>query len=142
MNTDHLHPMIVHFPIALVLVAFLADTFSLIIKKEPCLSKLGLYLQILGTLGAAAAVLTGTFFTEEVSGPASALKESHEIFANITMYVLIAASLFRLFLVFKSKEQSNLKWINYGMLLIAVITVSITGFKGGSIVYDVWLFGN
>jgi hypothetical protein len=27
-------------------------------------------------------------------------------------------------------------------LLIAVITVSITGFKGGSIVYDFWLFGN
>jgi uncharacterized membrane protein len=142
MNTDHIHPMIVHFPIALVLVAFLADTFSLVIKKEQCLPKMGLYLQLLGTLGAIAAVLSGTFFADDVSGPAAQLKESHELFAYTTMYILIAASLFRLFLVFKGKESSNLKWISYGLLLVAVITVSITGFKGGSIVFDIWLFGN
>jgi uncharacterized membrane protein len=139
MNTDHFHPMVVHFPIALILMAFVADTFSLVIKKEPCLSKLGFYLQILGTLGAIAAVLTGEFFTKEVTGQGAELKESHELFAYITMYVLIAASLFRLFLVYSKRELSNLKWINYGLLLIAVITISISGFKGGSIVYDVWL---
>jgi uncharacterized membrane protein len=142
MNTDHFHPMLVHFPIALVMVAFLADTLNLVTKKEPCLSKLGFYLQILGTLGAVAAVLSGTFFTEEASGPAYELRESHELFANITMYALITATALRIFVVVKKKELSGLKWISYGLLTIAAITVTITGFKGGSIVYDIWLFGN
>jgi uncharacterized membrane protein len=142
MNIEHFHPMTVHFPIALVLVAFLADTFSLLFKKEPCISRFGFYLQILGTLGAIAAVLTGEFFTEEVNDPSANLRESHELYAYITLYVLIAASLFRFFLAYKKKEESKLKWINYILLFIAAITIGITGFKGGSIVYDIWLSGN
>ncbi len=51
MNTQILHPMIVHFPIALILAGFLADTLSLFIKKEPCLSKVGFYLMLVRYLG-------------------------------------------------------------------------------------------
>jgi uncharacterized membrane protein len=142
MNTDHIHPMIVHFPIALVLVAFLTDTLSLVIKKEECLPKLGLYLQILGTLGAIAAVLSGSLFADDISGPAAELKERHEFFAYSTMYLLITATLFRLFLVFRRRENSTLKWVSFGLLLIAVISLGITGYTGGSIVYDIWLVGN
>ena len=142
MNTQILHPMIVHFPIALVVVGFLADTISIFIKKELCLSKVGFYLMVLGTLGAIAAVITGSFFTQKVEGAALPLKETHELFANITMYILIAASAIRVFLVAKKKENNSLKWVVYFLFLCAVITITITGYKGGSIVYDVWLFGN
>jgi uncharacterized membrane protein len=141
MNADHFHPISVHFPIALILVAFVADTINLISKKESCLPKMGYYLQILGTFGAIIAVLTGEFFTEEITGPGAGLRESHELFAYITMYVLIVTSLVRIFLMHGKKEQSKLKWLNYGLLIIAVITIGITGFKGGSIVYDIWLSG-
>lgn len=32
-ETSHLHPMLVHFPIALVAIGFLADLASIFIKK-------------------------------------------------------------------------------------------------------------
>jgi uncharacterized membrane protein len=134
--------MIVHFPIALVLVGFLADTLSIFVKKEQCLSKIGFYLMVLGTLGAIAAVITGEYFTNKVEGDALPLKEIHELFGKITMVILIVASVLRIFLVVKKKENTSLKWIVYMLFLCAVISIAITGYKGGSIVYDVWLSAN
>jgi uncharacterized membrane protein len=64
-TTTHLHPMLVHFPIALITVGFLADVVFLFYKKEICLSKTGFYLMIVGTLAAAAAYLSGQLFTNE-----------------------------------------------------------------------------
>ena len=39
--------MIVHFPIALIIVGFFAEVVSLFFKSEKCLSKTGFYLMIL-----------------------------------------------------------------------------------------------
>ena len=33
-STSHLHPMLIHFPIALVAIGFLAECISLIVKKN------------------------------------------------------------------------------------------------------------
>ena len=105
-NTAHLHPLIVHFPIALLIAGFVADTVYLLYKKEVCLSKVGFYLMLAGTLGAVAAVLSGNFFTEDMTGSVEVIRERHETFANITMYVMIVASLLRIFLVQKGKAES------------------------------------
>jgi len=136
-SSSHFHPLMVHFPVALIITGFFFDVISLFFnKKEPCLSKAGFYLMILGTLGAVAAYLTGEFFTSEMSGAAGELKERHEIFAKITMFVMIAASLLRIYLVWKKKEEGALKWLVFGMYFIAAITVGIAGFLGGSLVYN------
>jgi len=63
-STDHLHPMIVHFPIALITVGFIAEVVSLFFKSEKCLSKTGFYLMILGSLAAIAGWASGQLFTE------------------------------------------------------------------------------
>jgi uncharacterized membrane protein len=136
-NPDHLHPLIVHFPVALIITGFFLDVISLFFnKKEPCLSKAGFYLMILGTLAAVAGYLTGEFFTSEMSGAAGELKERHEVFAKITMFVMIAASLLRIYLVWKKKETGSLKWLVFALFFIATATVGYTGFLGGSLVYD------
>lgn len=44
---SHLHPMLVHFPIALVAVGFLLELIYLLNKKEICLTKAGYYLLVL-----------------------------------------------------------------------------------------------
>ncbi len=135
-STSHLHPMLVHFPIALIVVGFVADVASLFFKKDACLSKAGFYLLLAGTLSAVLALLTGALFTSEMSGTAGDVKETHELFAWITVIASVIASLFRIFLVVKKSEQSDLKWIGFALYCLTAISVSITGFFGGSLVYN------
>jgi len=119
------------------MIGFLADVLSLFFnKKEPCLSKAGFYLMILGTLAAVAGYLTGEFFTADLTGAAGELKERHEVFAKITMYVMIAACLIRIYLVWRKKINSGLKWLVFFLYLIATCTVGYTGLLGGTIVYN------
>lgn len=135
-SVSHLHPMLVHFPIALVFFGFIADLASLYFKKEACLSKLGFYLLIVGTLSALAALLTGVFFTSEMTGSAGEIQETHELFAWITVGLLIATSILRIFLMIKDKERTNFKWVAFVLYGLAAISVSVTGFYGGTLVYN------
>jgi uncharacterized membrane protein len=136
MSASHLHPMLVHFPIALVVFGFLGDIASLIFKKETCLSKIGFYLLIVGTLTAICAWLSGFLFTSEMSGSAGEIKETHELFALITIVVLIVTSVIRIVLKTKNKEDSKVKWLVLVLYGLAAISVGITGFYGGTLVYN------
>jgi uncharacterized membrane protein len=136
-NTAHLHPMIVHFPVALITVGFLAEVVSLFFKSEKCLSKTGFYLLILGTLSAIAAWSTGQLFTSEpTQGEIVGIFEKHETGALITMLLMILGSAFRIYLVIKKKEETTLKWIAFGLYCLAFAAVTFTGLMGGTMVYD------
>ena len=135
-SLSHLHPMIVHFPIAIIVFGFIADLASLIFKKEVCLSKTGFYLLIVGALSAIVALLTGIFFTSELAGSAGEIMETHEHFAWITLSLVILTSILRIYLLVKKKENSNLKWIAFVLYGLAAISVSVTGFFGGTLVYN------
>ncbi len=134
--TNHLHPMLVHFPIALIAVGFLFDLASVFYKKEACLSKTGFYLLILGTLAAITALFTGALFTAEMSGAAGAVKYTHELFAWITVSNLVILSALRILLKVQNKENTNLKWIAFALYGLAAFSVSITGYYGGTLVYN------
>jgi uncharacterized membrane protein len=137
LNTANFHPIVVHFPIALILVGFLAEVLSLFFKSEKCLSRTGFYLLILGAVSAIVAWSTGQLFTTEpTQGAVTAVFEKHETAALITMLLVIICSLFRIYLVIKKKEDSGLKWIAFGVYFLAFAAVSITGFLGGTMVYD------
>jgi len=133
-STSHFHPMLVHFPIALVTIGFLADLVSLFIKKELCFPKISFYLLIIGTLASIATVLSGVLFTSEMSGAAGEAKETHVIMAFITLALLIITSVFRILLQFKP-DKATIKWLAFVLYALAAICVSITGFFGGNLVY-------
>lgn len=135
-SLTHVHPMLVHFPIALVVFGFVLDFVSLILKKEVCLSKAGFYLLLGGTLSALLAVLAGAFLTSEMSGSAGEIKETHEMFAWITLAILTLTSVIRIYILVKNKENTNLKWLAFFLYALAVISVSLTGFYGGTLVYN------
>lgn len=135
-DLNHLHPMVVHFPIALIVVGFLFELFYLFYKKEDCFSKTGLYLMVLGTLGVIAAYLTGEFFTNDLTGKAGEVEETHEVFALITMLTMIIATFFRVYLILKKKETNNLKWIYFFLYALGTLMVCVTGFFGGSLVFN------
>lgn len=133
--TTEFHPMLVHFPIAILLAGLLADLASLIFKKEACLSRAGFYLLITGTLFAIPTVLTGVLFTAALTGEAGDLKETHETFALATLGLAIVTSIFRIYIVSSRKEGTGLKWIALTLYLLTAACVSVTGFLGGTLVY-------
>jgi uncharacterized membrane protein len=136
-NTAHLHPMIVHFPIAIITVGFFADVVYLFFKNEKCLSKTGFYLMVIGALAAAAAWSTGQLFTNEpVQGAILDVFEKHETGALVTMIIMIVGAILRIYLVLKKKDETNLKWLVFGLYLLAFGAVTFTGFMGGTMVYN------
>lgn len=135
-SLDHLHPMLVHFPIALVIFGFFADLLFLKFKNEIWLSKTGSFLLILGTIASVITLLSGAFFTSEMSGAAGEIKEKHELLAWATVICLVATSAFRLFLIVRKKESGSLRLVAFALYGMAVIFVSLTGFYGGTLVYN------
>jgi len=136
-TTGHIHPMIVHFPVALIIVGFIAEVVSLFFKSEKCLSKTGFYLMILGTFAAIAAWLTGQLFTDHpYESGIIGIFEIHKTAALITMIVMIICSLFRIWLVVQKKEETRLKWIAFSLYFLGFAAVSYTGFIGGTMVYN------
>ena len=142
MSLLHLHPMLVHFPIALALVAFLLDVAGYRFKQD-WLSKASVTLTVLATLGALAAILSGFFFTKPVAGLGAVLKEEHITYAVISTVLLIVASIIGVSNLCTKKvsvPNHKLKYLYTFLMLLVAIGISLTGMKGGSIVYDVWLF--
>jgi uncharacterized membrane protein len=136
-NTAHFHPMIVHFPVALILVGFLADAAFLFFKKEICLSKTGLYLMVLGTLGAGAAYLTGNLFTiEPTEGAIVEVFERHETLALITLLIMAVGTAIRIGLLVLKVEKPAYRWLVFGLYFLGAAFVGATGFFGGSMVMD------
>ena len=136
-NTAHLHPMIVHFPIALITIGFVAEVFSLFFRSEKCLSRTGFYLMVLGTLAAIAAWSTGQLFTNEpTQGEIVGVFAKHETGALITMILMIIGTVFRIWLVLKKQEESQLKWLAFGFYLLGFAAVTFTGYMGGTMVYN------
>jgi uncharacterized membrane protein len=137
MNTDIFHPVVVHFPIALIIVGFFIEVISLFFRSEKCLSKAGFYLMIFGTLGAIVGWATGQFFTDgPTQGEILKIYNSHKTAALVTMIIMITGTTFRTWLVLKKKEETDLKWIAFACYLLACVSVSYTGLLGGKMVYE------
>lgn len=147
MDTSTFHPMMVHFPIALLLVGFLFATLALFCKKcnsvsdcngtkPSCILKVGYWLLALGALSAAASVTTGALFTTEMEGIMGQLRDTHQALAFTTMIVsLIAAAIYTYF-IYKAPKVVQVHYIGYALYVVAAVMVGITGHYGGMMVYS------
>ncbi len=135
-TTSHLHPMLVHFPIALIAIGFLAELTFLFFKKEICLTKMGYYLLIVGTLAACVTWLSGSFFTADMAGAAEQVKETHALIATITVLLSVLTSILRTYMLFEKNENTTLKIVSFIFYALAALSVSATGFFGGTLVYN------
>jgi uncharacterized membrane protein len=133
---QHLHPMIVHFPIALLIIGLLADTIGLLTKKE-FFSKAGFYLLVIGTISVIASFITGNIAGDGVTeaGPLKQALETHEDSAELTIWLMSAAALIRIIFVALKKYSGILQWISFALFLIGVISIARTGYYGGDLVY-------
>lgn len=135
-NSTHFHPMMVHFPIAIIIIGFLFDLLALFLKNESWLPKAGFWLEIIGMTSALFAFGTGYFFTSPMEGEAGLMRDRHQLFATITLVSIIVATLCRIVISYFKKDESNLKYLALGLFFIAFLFVSVTGYLGGKLVMD------
>lgn len=135
-DTSHLHPMIVHFPIALLIVGFLAEVVGLILKKE-FFTKAAFYLLILGTLGVVSAYISGDIAGDGITetGQLKNALEAHEHAAQLTLWLMVGAAVVRIALVWMKKFKGILKYVAFVLFLVGVLSVARTGYYGGELVY-------
>ena len=136
LDSSHFHPMLVHFPIAIIAVGFLFDLCALLFKNETWLNKAGYWLEIIGMAGAIFAFGSGYFFTSPMEGEAGIMRERHEFFATVTLISIIIATLFRIVIAYLNKETTNMKYLSLGLFFLSFVFVSITGYLGGTLVID------
>jgi uncharacterized membrane protein len=132
----HIHPMLVHFPIALLLVGFLSETIGLLWKKE-FFGTAGFYLLLLGAAGVGAAFLTGKNAGDGITevGALQHALESHEGAATVTLWLAISAAVVRIAVTVFKKNVGLYKAVAYALFLCAALSVMRTGFYGGELVY-------
>ncbi|MEE3258338.1 MAG: DUF2231 domain-containing protein [Candidatus Latescibacterota bacterium] len=129
------HPLIVHYPIALLPLSPLCDLGALWLRRRDG-HHLAYGLLVLGALAASAAVLSGNAAAEgHWEGRAAAQVMAHEDLATWTLLLALGTALGRLPLQLKGPLGGwpLYGWIGVG-LLVGVLVV-LTGYHGGELVY-------
>ncbi len=130
-----LHPVVIHFPIALWIVALPFWLMGVVRRRDDLLT-FGRWLLYLGSLGAMAAVVTGYLASDAIGhdSPGHDLVHTHRdlMIAATIVGALTAAAAFAL----RRRTDQLTRWL---LLLGLVVTVGITAVgadRGGSLVYD------
>lgn len=131
---ENIHPLFVHFPIALLLTGFLLDGLGFLLKKSG-LSIAGWWCFGLGVLSAIAAVITGLQAEETVtlSQEASEVLEMHEHFQLYSTAVLVGLLIWR---CLKWRLIPPLASAYFVVALLAVGAISYGSHYGGELVYE------
>lgn len=128
------HPLIVHFPIVLLIIAtFIQLSSFFVFKKELSWVALGLL-----TLGVITAWLSSNTFhahPEELTGRAKEIFETHEQMANLTWWFSLAALIGKISSQFFLKRKLLMELIVFVLLMASAVTVSIAGHHGAMLVH-------
>lgn len=130
-----LHPMLVHFPIALLFVSVLFDVAGTAFSRDS-IREGACWLLGFGLAGGIAAAMAGMQAEEAVekAGVAEALIETHETFAYITLGVMAVLFLSRLLLRIRFSTRALATYL--AVAVLGLIAVSATGHTGGTLVYQ------
>ena len=134
---DPVHPAVVHFPIALSLVAVLLDVVSRRHRARG-LESGGAALMVLAALGSIAAVVTGNAAHDEAVVPAAAaaLVARHEQVGELAMWLLCALAAVRIALALKGWFKGSVAWIYLASAAVAAALVGYNGYLGGRMVFE------
>ncbi|XAZ81918.1 DUF2231 domain-containing protein (plasmid) [Fibrella sp. ES10-3-2-2] len=126
------HPMVVHMPIVLLLLAALLQ-FVVLIRPSSPLSWLTFLIALGGTAGAYVAGTLVHPHTDGLSDAAQLALETHETYADYTVWLGLAGTLLKGMTLWRP-----LKWLE-GITAIALvgagIAVGLAGHQGGALTY-------
>ncbi len=138
-----LHVFVIHFPIALLFLAFFFDIGCIVFRRRVWLDRAATALYVMGTIGAGAAYLTGrraAAALQDLSPATESAIGDHENLAVLTLITLSIVSLVRLTVSWLARYDRR---INLGIFrlvalpvaLAGVVMVALTADRGGNLVY-------
>ena len=130
---SHIHPIIVHFPIALIIIATCYDLFWIATKRKLSPKK-GFWLWAIAFISAWIAIGTGP--EHDARGNTNVF-EYHENLADVATLLSFLVVAFRAFFIFKKKELLRSLLVVYCLLsLLTSVAILSVGYFGGKMVYD------
>ncbi|MBA2937163.1 DUF2231 domain-containing protein [Paenibacillus sp. CGMCC 1.16610] len=131
---DHIHPILVHFPIAIISVALVFDLISAA-RTGSVSAKKGLLLWVIAALSAWLSVATGP---EEMAYGNTAYLDKHSLLANFTSWMASIVVAWRMWMIWKERDNfvKTTLMIYLSLSLLTCIFVLSTGYFGGKMVYD------
>lgn len=129
-----LHPMVVHFPIALLTAAAMVEAWHAL-RRRPVPSEAGTYCLAFGVAGAVAAVCLGTLNAshQAVTGDAATALERHQVMGWISTMAAMAA--LGAGQVARRTGRLRTMAVYVALLLATGAVVGATGHLGGGLVY-------
>lgn len=126
-----IHPMLVHFPIALLFASVALDWIGYWLK-HPNLTRAGFYTLVLGAFAAGIAALSGP---DHASGDSSvpALLAAHQTWASVTVALAVVMVAARFIAASGLNGGGALLYLASTLALIGA--VSLTGYYGGELTY-------
>jgi uncharacterized membrane protein len=136
----NVHPLVVHFPIALLIAAVAVDMLGWALRRNTALRHVATVLYVLGTLGAVAAYLTGRAASQTVwlPGMAQAVLKEHWDWALRTVWFFAAVTPVRLALLRPSRPDPGHALVATFALvgLVGIGLLLETGDRGGRLVFQ------
>jgi uncharacterized membrane protein len=130
-----LHPKIVHFPLAFLLLYPLMEILFFITRKEFYNKSAFLFL-LIGVICALFAVLSGNqayMMVSEWNSKTSAIFNLHQTFANISIWYFTALLVIRFYLHINKRLNRYLLIIIFLFSLLGSFFIYQTGFYGGKL---------
>jgi len=133
-----LHPPVVHFAIALILIGVLFDITGFIFNRES-LKNAGFWTIVFGALAVWGAMFTGHYAEELVEEAikgteAYDLLEEHEEIGEILPWIVSILAGFRVFLNFRPNKKLFILYMAAGIVVAGM--VGFQGRLGGKMVYE------
>ena len=135
----NIHPMIVHFPIVLVILAVAADLIHFMRPRTRGLEAIAPLLYLLGALSAVSAYVSGRLAATAVFTPGMAhgLVGDHEGWALATMSCFVLVAALRLGIRFtRCANTSGTRMLFLALGLAVLVMVQQTAERGARLVYE------
>ncbi|OVE82401.1 hypothetical protein BVY04_01065, partial [bacterium M21] len=131
------HPVAVHFPIALVIMALVAEILFALTRKD-LFDHSAHFLLPAGAAAAIPAAMLGLLAAASANYPAplSDILQQHRWFGLGAAIVTLTAAVLQRF----SARKTTHLWVYRAALLIAVLLISYTSHLGGTLIYGIDYF--
>lgn len=134
-----IHPMVVHFTIAIVFLAGVAGIVGMMWRAGgffPKLYMLMLFLAILATIAAGVAGVISESYLKTIPNGVGHILSTHKFYGELTGVSLVISFVLQAWRWWNRKPAWSVSGLSLLFSIVAVILVSMAGHLGGTMVYD------